>query len=245
MCTVVVMDEKYTWMLTITPSDTLKTQFCVSAGSWGGEWPGKGEILSPREWPPHLSECVYAVEEQQLLQHLVQRPLHPHQGHAQGQTLTAPAVLSDPSGHGGKPVRSYLNSIKMWKLVLYLNVCIIWFRSWKAYAVCCWITLNVVLISLQIWQLLIIPSEIFDLRHLTAVICFPLIQLIASQWFCAGAWGALPVKGHHGAAEDEPDFLWVRLGHHQKVHLCCLLPPGCEAQGTSCSLGSPHFICYA
>lgn len=48
-----------------------------------------------------------------------------------------------------------------------------------------------------------------------------------------GAWGALPVKGHYGATEDEPGFLWVRLGYHQKMHLCCLLSPGCQAQGTS------------
>lgn len=69
-----------------------------------------------------------------------------------------------------------------------------------------------------------------------------LIILMCNQWgvvltsscLPAGARGAIPVKGHYGAAEDEPGFLWVRLGHHQEMHLCCLLSSGCQAQGTSC-----------
>lgn len=54
------------------------------AGPGGGERPGEGEVLSTGERPPHLPQRLHAVEEQQLLQHLVQRALHPHQGHAQG-----------------------------------------------------------------------------------------------------------------------------------------------------------------
>lgn len=87
----------------------------------------------------------------------------------------------------------------------------------------------------KIWQVVIFPPDSSDIGCVSSSILF----------LSAGAWGALPVKGHHGAAEDEPDFLWVRLGHHQKVHLCCLLPPSCQAQGTSCSLGFPQLICYA
>lgn len=40
-------------------------------GSRGGEWPGEREVLSAWEWSPDLPQRLPAVEEQQLLQHLV------------------------------------------------------------------------------------------------------------------------------------------------------------------------------
>lgn len=46
-----------------------------------------------------------------------------------------------------------------------------------------------------------------------------------------GSGGAGSAQGHHGAAEDESGLLWHRLGHRQEVHLCCLFPPGSQAQG--------------
>lgn len=75
--------------------------------------------------------------------------------------------------------------------------------------------------------------------------CMVLYSAYFMSCFCTGAWGALTVKGHHGAAEDELGILRFRLGHHQKVHMCCLLPPGCQAEGTFCTLGFPQLICYA
>lgn len=46
-----------------------------------------------------------------------------------------------------------------------------------------------------------------------------------------GPGGAGSAQGHYGAAEDESGLLWHRLGHRQEVHLCCLFPPGSQAQG--------------
>lgn len=46
-----------------------------------------------------------------------------------------------------------------------------------------------------------------------------------------GPGGAGSAQGHHGAAADEPGLVWHRLGHCQEVYLCCLFPPGSQAQG--------------
>lgn len=165
--------------------ETLKSYLCVSAGPRGGKWSSEGEVLSPGERPPHLPQCLHAVEEQQLLQHLVQWPLYPYQGHAQGQTPTA--FVQSPLAH----------RVHLWLLLL-----------------CSHVSFSNVLSRFQLFS-------INDLGFL-----FNSLN--------TGARGALPVKGHYGATEDEPGFLWVRLGYHQKMHLCCLLSPGCQAQGTSC-----------
>lgn len=47
-----------------------------------------------------------------------------------------------------------------------------------------------------------------------AVMIILQIQSHIIKPFSAGAGGALSVKGHHGAAEDEPGFMRLRLGHH-------------------------------
>lgn len=53
-----------------TVSEVLKTAV-TCLGSRGGEWPGEREILSAWEWSPDIPQRLPAVEEQQLLQHMV------------------------------------------------------------------------------------------------------------------------------------------------------------------------------
>ena len=45
-----------------------------------------------------------------------------------------------------------------------------------------------------------------------------------------GEGSAGPAEGDHGEPEDGAGELWHWLGCHQKVYLCCFLPPGCQVE---------------
>lgn len=57
-----------------------------------------------------------------------------------------------------------------------------------------------------------------------------------------GPGGTSSAQGHHGAAEDEPDLLWLGLGRDQEVHLRRLFPPGGEAEGAFRTCSSDALI---
>lgn len=57
-----------------------------------------------------------------------------------------------------------------------------------------------------------------------------------------GPGGAGSAQGHHGAAADESGLMWHRLGHRQKVYLCCLFPSGSQAQGKPVGAVAPSWL---